>query len=46
MKETKRGGKKTQQREREQKKDKELVSELQKPKATADLMEQSDTTGL
>lgn len=32
--------------EREQKKDKELVSELQKPKARADLMVPSDTRGL
>ncbi len=32
--------------EREDKKGKELVSELLKPKARADLMVQSDTTGL
>lgn len=44
MKETKRGGEKKPQRE--DKKGKELVSELQKPKARADLMVQSDTTGL
>lgn len=44
MKETKRGGEKKPQRE--DKKGKELISELQKPKARADLMVQSDTTGL
>lgn len=44
MRETKQGGKKKPQGE--DKKGKELVSELQKPKARADLMVLSDTTGL
>lgn len=46
MKETKWGGGEKKNPQREDKKGKELVSELQKPKARADLMMPSDTTGL